>query len=643
MPKLQPAAILCALIFSPLLTAAENKANKLAGESSAYLRQHAHNPVNWFPWGVEAFQKAKAEGKWVFLSIGYSSCHWCHVMEKESFANEEIAKIMNDNFICIKVDREEKPDIDHVYLTALNVMGQRGGWPLSMFLLADGRPLFGGTYWPPFDKKVEGGEVQGFKSVLETALKVKKEKAKEILEQAESLSSATRRSLQGEAVGLNLVDLDRSLVNGAMEALQEEFDPVHGGFSSAARNFQGPKFPTPSVLRLFQKEKKNDPSGKSAKMLDLTLEKMALGGIFDHLGGGFHRYTVERTWTVPHFEKMLYDNAQLCEVYADALKDADVLLYRQTLRSTCDFILARMTSPEGGFYSSLDADSEGVEGKYYVWDDKEITELLPDKQIAGLFRVVYGSEPNFEGKHLIPRRSLNPEKLAAQLKRPSQEIESDLQKIRATLLKTRSLRAPPFLDTKILTGWNGQMIAGLARASAALKEPSYLAAAEKNARFLLNKMVNSEGRLLRVYGAAPGEKPQGKFLAYLEDYAFLVHGLLVLHEITGDEKWRAEGVKLTDLMIKHHGKEGAGPFYQTSNEHEKLFARAIEMYDGAQPSGNSVAIANLTRLGKGLEGKKYIQIAEGTLKRLSGRLKVQPGGSTGLAESLAHFLEAKGK
>ena len=643
--NLRNSCALLAFLFllQPALGEEKGKPNRLAKEASPYLRQHAHNPVDWYPWGEEAFKKAKAEKKLVFLSIGYSACHWCHVMEKESFSNAVIAKILNDNFVCIKVDREERPDIDHAYLTSLNVLGQRGGWPLSMFLLPDAKPFFGGTYWPAFDKEVQGQNMRGFKSVLEGILNVYKTEQKNVEEQAEKLATSTRRVLLGETVGLALIPLDKSLVNASVEAVQEGFDPKYGGFGSQARNFQGPKFPTPCYLKLLQREQGNDPTGNVKSIVSFTLDQMALGGIFDHLGGGFHRYTVEPSWTIPHFEKMLYDNAQLCEAYSRALFNNKNPLYSQALNSTCAFILREMTSPEGGFYSALDADSDGEEGKFYVWTDKELAEVLKEKSDLELFKITYASVPNFEEKFFILRRSMLPEKLALSQKTSLEKLEGSLDTSRKKLLALRNNRIRPFLDTKILTGWNGQMIAGLAMASKALNEPAYLKAAEKASDFILNNLQQADGRLMRSFGAVPGEKAQAKILAYLDDYAYLIHGLLTVYEINGDKKRLAQAVDLNEKMIKHHGKQGTGPFFQTSEEHEKLFARSIDQYDGAQPSANSVALSNMVKLSKYTQDPKHMKIAEDSFKGLVMRLKMQPSSSTALATALAEFLDAQPK
>src|SRR5262245_31899556 len=414
-PFMKNTIALSMIVVTPLVLAAADKppagpANRLAKESSPYLRQHAHNPVNWFPWGPEAFEKAKKEGKLVFLSIGYSSCHWCHVMERESFSNADVAKILNDGFVCIKVDREERPDIDEIYMNALQVLGQNGGWPLSMFLMPDGKPVVGGTYWPPDDRMIDGETAKGFKTILKTVRQIYKEKPKEAAEQADKVAEVTRERLARRVPGVAIVELNRSLVNGAVEELGDEFDEIHGGFGNRVRKFRGTKFPMPSYLELLHLATQTELAGLKSK-LDLTLTKMAEGGIYDQVGGGFHRYSTERTWTVPHFEKMLYDNAQLVEVYAKAHAFKLNPLYERTVRETLEFVLREMTSPEGGFYSALDADSEGEEGRFYVWTPKDLEAALPDKADLSLARAVYGVEGglNFENKYSIPTRN---EKLA---------------------------------------------------------------------------------------------------------------------------------------------------------------------------------------------------------------------------------------
>jgi uncharacterized protein YyaL (SSP411 family) len=616
-------------------------ANHLARESSPYLLQHAHNPVDWYPWGPEAFAKAKKEGKLVFLSIGYSSCHWCHVMERESFSKEDVAKLMNEHFVCIKVDREERPEIDHIYMTALNVQGQRGGWPLSMFLTADGKPIAGGTYWPPEDRVIDGETIRGFKSLLKVVAEIQKEKPKDIQEQADRLATATADALAGAGRGVALVELNRELVSGAIDELKQSFDPDHGGFGSRARKFQGTKFPTPPYLHLLQSEGERTKAADVPDMVKVTLDHMARGGIYDHLGGGFHRYSTERTWTVPHFEKMLYDNAQLVEVYAHAFRLTKAPAARRVVKETLAFVARELTSPDGAFYSALDADADGEEGRFYVWTGAEIDAVLTGSGDADLFKRVYAADgqPNFEGKYHI---LLLPESLAArakEMKLTEEQLEARLAPLRQKLLEARAKRPRPALDTKVLTAWNGQMIAAYATAGRLLQEPKYVATANQAADFVLQNLRTKEGRLQRTYGAAPGQQAAARLTAYLDDYAFLVHGLLALREATGEAKRLEEARSLTDRMVQWHADEKNGGFFYTSHDHEKLFARAKDHYDGAQPSGNSVAAANLVRLWRLTGEQRYRALAEKTFKAFATELKSNPSGLTTMAEALANLLE----
>jgi uncharacterized protein YyaL (SSP411 family) len=626
------AAALLALVAGAVPAADEAKpTNHLSKESSPYLLQHAHNPVDWYPWGDEAFAKAKKEGKPVFLSIGYSSCHWCHVMERESFENEAVAKLLNDWFVCIKVDREERPDIDTIYITALSVLERPGGWPLSMFLTPDGKPIFGGTYWPPDDKEVEGGRVKGFKTILKAVHDAWNEDPKKWREHADTVAAATREALARTMLGLALVELKRDLVADAVDALKQEFDAVHGGFGNPGRRFRGPKFPIPPNLGLLHYEAQHTRADDLLKMRSLTLDKMALGGIYDHLGGGFHRYSTERTWTVPHFEKMLYDNAQLAEVYARAYQATKSPLYRKVVRQTLAFVGREMTSPDGAFYSALDADSDGTEGRFYVWTAREIDVVLTDKAEAELLKKTYGAagEPNFEEKYHILLLE----------KAPEEATEKQLAPLRQKLFDARAKRVRPFLDTKVLTAWNGQMIAGYAVAGQHLEEPGYIAAAGKAADFILTKLRTKDGRLMRTYGARPGAAAEARLNAYLDDYAYFVHGLLCLHDATKQKKWLDEARALSDVMVKYYADDKGGGFYYTSNDHEKLFARGKDQYDGAQPSGNSAAARNFVRLWQKTGDARYRALAEKSFKAFAGGMKENPSALTTMAEALAMYLD----
>jgi uncharacterized protein YyaL (SSP411 family) len=622
-----------------LLVAAEDKpktTNRLARETSPYLLLHAHNPVDWYPWGPEAFAKAKKEGKLVFLSIGYSSCYWCHVMERESFQNDDVAKLMNQQFVCVKVDREERPDIDSIYMTALNVLGQRGGWPLSMFLTADGKPIVGGTYWPPEDRVIDERKVRGFKSILQFMHSWHKEKPQELLDQADHIAALTRRTLSRENE-TETVEPSRRLIAAAVDGMKAEFDPVHGGFGSAANNFRGTKFPVPPSLMLLLEEARRTKSAELTNMVTLTLEHMARGGIYDQVGGGFHRYSTERTWTVPHFEKMLYDNAQLVEVYAKAYSATRDPLYERVVRETLEFVSREMTSPEGGFYSALDAETEGEEGRYYVWTSKELEAVFPDPSDLAFAQKLYGADTglNFENKYHILTR---PRGFDA----TSKDLETRVEAVRQKLYHARARRARPLLDTKALTSWNGQMIAGYAVAGKLLADDGYTRKAAKAADFVLTHLRTPDGRLLRTYGARPGQPPEAKINGYLDDYAYLIHGLLCLHDATNDPRWLEEAKSLTDTMVKWHHDADRGGFYYTSHDHEALFVRAKDQYDSVQPSGNSTAAGNLVQLWIRTGDERYKNLAEKTFRAFAGGLKSNPTASPALASALAMYLDNTG-
>jgi uncharacterized protein YyaL (SSP411 family) len=617
--------------------------NRLAQATSPYLLMHAHNPVDWYPWGPEAFAKAKKEGKLIFLSIGYSSCYWCHVMARESFENEEVAALLNKWFVCIKVDREERPDIDTVYMTALNVMGQNGGWPLSMFMTADAKPILGGTYWPREDKVIEGKTYRGFKSIIQLIHKTVAEKPADVAKLVESVADATTRELEAVGKGKALVELDRKLVEGAVDGLQERFDKVYGGFGSPLRQFRGPKFPTVTNLELLLHEGRRTKNKEVLGMVTLTLDRMAQGGIYDQLGGGFHRYSTERTWIVPHFEKMLYDNGQLTEVYARAYRLTKNPAYRRVLRETLDYVLREMTSPEGALYSSQDAETDEEEGRFYVWTAKELQEALPNPNDLDLIQKVYGAaeKPNFEGKYYILHLPQPLATAAQKLGMPPDQLLARLDPPRRQLFQLRSRRPRPFLNKVSLTGWSGLMIAGFAEGGKVLAEPKYLDAARKAADFVLKHQKTPEGRLLRTYGAAPGQAPKAAVPAYLEDYAFLVHGLLNLYDATGEKKWLDEASRLTDVMIRFHGDKKAGGYYFTANDHEKLFARSKDQYDGATPSGNSVAAQNLVRLWIATGDKRYQEEAKRTFETFAASLKALPESLTTMILALDMYLDHK--
>ena len=623
--------------------AEKGKPNRLAKESSPYLLQHAHNPVDWYPWGSDAFEKAKKDKKIIFLSIGYSSCHWCHVMEKDSFENKEVADYLNKHFVCIKVDREERPDVDDIYMTALHVMETRGGWPLSMFLTPDGKPIVGGTFWPREDREIDGEKVSGFKTILKKIQAVWEKEPKGVAEQADYFAQKTSESLEMALRGSAIVGLDRSLANGAALSVSDNIDPVHGGIGNKSRRHHGTKFPMPTTIGLLLDHAVREKDDELRKLVLLTLDKMALGGIYDQIGGGFHRYSTERTWTVPHFEKMLYDNAQLVELYADAYRLTNNPLYARIIRETLVFIRREMTSPAGGFYSALDADSNGQEGEFYVWTAEEIDKALGDKADVALLRAVYGvtGTPNFEEKFYILKLSRPLDEVATEQKLTKDELDKKLAAIKVKMLEYRGKRPRPFLDTKILTAWNGQMIAGLAKAGEVLKEPEFIATAARAADFILKNNRTPDGRLLRTCTVKADGKVEAKLNAYLDDYAFFIHGLLSLHDASGEKRWLDEAKKLADLVVKWHGDTERGGYFYTSSDHEKLFARPKEYYDGAQPSANGIMARNLVRLSVKFKDDGYRKLAEKAFRQFAGILRSNPSSAPGLCYALQLYLDGK--
>jgi uncharacterized protein YyaL (SSP411 family) len=615
--------------------------NRLAKETSPYLLMHAHNPTDWFPWGPEAFEKARKEGKLIFLSIGYSSCYWCHVMERESFNNEEVAKLLAESFVCIKVDREERPDIDHIYMTALQVQGRGGGWPLSMFMMPDGKPIIGGTYWPREDRKVEDDVIPGFTTIIKAVRDAYKDKKEGVEKQAEEMARATKAALANAGgPGIAIVKLDRALLDDVVDGLKDEFDSEYGGFGSPQRKFKGPKFPMPSRLEFLLHEGLRAKDDKLIGMVRLTLDQMAAGGIYDQLGGGFHRYSTERTWSVPHFEKMLYDNAQLVEVYAQAFKATKDPTYRRIVDETLAYIAREMTSPEGAFYSSQDAETHHEEGRFYVWTAKELAEAIPDQAdrmlVQGFFRA---KDSNFEGKYYILRRMQPLGDYLKQIGMTEADLAKKIDPLKQKLFEVRSKRDQPFLNKIALTSWSGLMIAGYAEAGRSLAEPRYTQIAAAAADFVLKHQKTKDGRLLRTYGAAPGQAPKAAVAGYQEDYAFLVHGLLNLHEATGDKRWLEEARALTDTMTKFYADEKGGGFYFTASDHEKLFARTKDQHDGAQPSGNSMAARNLVRLGIATGDERYRKEAERTFRSFAGSLKSYGPGLVTMADGLQLYLQ----
>jgi uncharacterized protein YyaL (SSP411 family) len=560
-------------------------------------------------------------------------------MERESFSNAEVAKLLNEHFVCIKVDREERPDVDDVYMTALNVAGESGGWPMTMFLTPEGKPIFGGTYFPPEDRVVNGETVAGFKTILKKVVELDKTDRDGLFKQADRIADATADALERNARGVALVALDRELVTEATTSYA--IDTEHGGVGDPAKMFQHAKFPRAATWTFLLQQSRKAGNEAYRKAVTNTLHRMAGGGIYDHLGGGFHRYSTERTWTVPHFEKMLYDNAQLAELYSEAFRIDPDPQYKRTVAGTLGFVSRELTGPEGAFYSALDADSNGKEGEFYVWTADEIKQVLGNDADASFVKAVYGvTAPNFEEKFHILRLPKPTAEIAKDLKVTEEQLLERLEPLKAKLFAHRAKRVRPFLDTKVITAWNGQMVAGYATAGAVFKDKEFLAAAARAADFLLTTMRTKDGRLMRIYAAVPGEKPAPRGNGFLDDYSYLVHGLLCLHDATGEKKWLDAAKALTDLAIEWHGDKVRGGFYYTARDHEKLFARAKDGFDGAQPSANGVMARNLLRLWKKTGDVAYRDFCVKTVRAFAGVLKSNPGAVPSLARCLDELLDA---
>lgn len=563
------------------------KTNRLIHEKSPYLLQHAYNPVNWYPWGEEAFEKARREDKPIFLSIGYSTCHWCHVMERESFENEETARLMNEAFVSIKVDREERPDIDHIYMTVAQLMTGRGGWPLNVIMTPDKRPFFAGTYFP---KESRFGMI-GMDDLCRRIRELWATQRDKVLQSATKILAAVRQipdEQPGEA-------LDHGVLETAYRQLAQRFDKSNGGFGEA------PKFPTPhNVLFLLRYWKRtNDPA--ALDMVEATLQSMRRGGIYDHVGYGFHRYSTDADWLVPHFEKMLYDQAMLAMAYIEAYQATGKEQYARTAEEIFSYVLRDMTSPRGGFYSAEDADSEGEEGKFYVWKLEEIRGLL-DENEAGLFTALYNVNPggNFREEATgritgdnIPHMTKTLSQVARDFTLSDEDAEKLIEQARRKLFEAREVRVHPHKDDKILTDWNGLMIAALAKGAKVLDKPQYAQAAGKAADFILETLRGPDGRLLHRYREGEAGLP-----AHVDDYAFFIWGLLDLYEATFDVTYLKHALDLNKEFIKRFWDAQVGGFYFTAEDSEDLIVRKKEIYDGATPSGNSVASLNLLRLGR---------------------------------------------
>jgi len=562
--------------------------NRLIHETSPYLLGHAHNPVDWYPWGEEALARAKKENKPILLSIGYSSCHWCHVMEKESFEDETIAQIMNEQFINIKVDREERPDLDEIYMNAVQLMTGSGGWPMTVFLTPDLIPFHAGTYFPPEDR----GGMPGFKKVLRVVSEYYHSHLREVEKMATQVKDALQQIV---SIPPHQEVIDETIFTHAFETFKKQYDPVNGGFGRA------PKFPNSLALSFLLRYWKRTGSKEALRSVEWTLEKMADGGIYDHLGGGFHRYAVDERWLIPHFEKMLYDNALLSRTYFEAYQATGQERYRRVGEKILQYVLSEMRSPEGGFYSTQDADSEGEEGKFYLWTQDQIKEIL-GKEIGAPFCSYYGvsHHGNFkEGRNVLYIDSPL-EKVSQGYGIPVEELEKQFEEARKKLFLQREKRAKPNRDEKILTAWNGLMISSFVDGFKVTNREDYLRAAKKGAQFILQKM-KSNGDLMRVY-----VKGISRVKGYSEDYAFFIQALIDLYESTFEMEWLNEADRLNHEMIGRFWDKKEGGFFFTEKREAPLIARSKNPYDQAVPSANSVAVFNLIRLGflKGDESLK---------------------------------------
>lgn len=598
--------------------------NRLSAETSPYLLQHQANPVDWYPWGPEAIERAKREDKPIFLSIGYSACHWCHVMEHESFENASIAKYLNEHFVSIKVDREERPDLDQIYMNAVQIMTGRGGWPMSVFLTPDLKPFYGGTYWPPEPRM----GMPGFEQVLVAVDDAWRNRREAALKQADEMTGYLKSIEHGDDDGKPAVAIDKQsatgvsaaaaqqLLDNAERALHRAFDSRNGGFGGA------PKFPHSMDLQLLLRLWRRKPRPETLEIVTVTLDKMAAGGIYDHLAGGFARYSVDERWLVPHFEKMLYDNALLTSAYVEAFQATGEERFARIARETCVYMLRYMTDEAGGFHGTEDADSEGEEGKFYVWTPAEIKTILGEKA-GDRFCYVYDvtDEGNFEHKQSILNLPKSIEQCAALRQWDLTELKAELADSRAKLLAVRDQRIRPGKDDKVLASWNGLMIAAMAQAGALLAEPRFTAAAERAAYFISEKML-ARGRLQHTW-----RKGQAKLAAYLDDYAYLANAFITLYESTFDERWIDTALSLAETMLEHFQDTEQGGFFFTANDHEQLIARNKDLHDASVPSGNAMAATALIRLGKLTGRTDFLEAAGRTLAMASAVMERTPTGA----------------
>ena len=599
--------------------------NHLINEKSPYLLQHAHNPVNWYAWHKEAFDKAKKEDKPVFLSIGYSTCHWCHVMEHESFEDEEVAKLLNDSFISIKVDREERPDIDNIYMTVCQMMTGSGGWPLTIIMTPDKKPFFAGTYFP---KESRGGRI-GLKDLVAKINSAWKNQRGEIYKSADEITSYLSKSNSASAENFT----NEKIIDEAFAKFSKSFDTQYGGFGKSR------KFPSPHNLIFLLRYYYKTGNTNALNMVTKTLTEMRKGGIYDQVGFGFHRYSTVRNWFLPHFEKMLYDQAMLVLAYTEAYQATKNNLFKRTAEEVLEYVLRDMTSEGGGFYSAEDADSEGEEGKFYVWDKKEVFDIL-GKEDGELFTSIY----NFSNKGTyhdeatgkatgknIPFLTQTFDELSHDLKIPKQELEQKLNRMRIKLFNKREKRIHPYKDDKILTDWNGLMIASLAKAGKVFDEKRFINAAEKSVNFIYANLFNKNGELLHRF-----RDNEAAINGQIDDYSFLIWGLLELYEATFNVDYLIKAIKLTDILTnKFWDKENNSGFYFTAGDSEKLISRPKEFYDGAIPSGNSVMFLNLQKLSKLTADIRFDKYADNVNKAYS---KLSEQSPTAFAQFLSGLI-----
>jgi uncharacterized protein YyaL (SSP411 family) len=599
---------------------AEHKhTNRLQQETSPYLLQHAHNPVDWYPWGVEALGRARAENKPILLSIGYSACHWCHVMERESFENEEIAALMNENFINIKVDREERPDLDQIYMNAVQLMLGHGGWPLTVFLTPDLVPFYGGTYFPPEDRF----RLPGFPRVLSGVADAYRSQPDEIAQTTSSFLNELRRmSVAHESNE----PINEQLLDAAAAALARNYDPKHGGFGGA------PKFPASMNLEFLLRIHHRNGNGEMLRMVTETCRRMAEGGLYDQLGGGFHRYSTDAQWLVPHFEKMLYDNALLSRLYLHVYQVTGEEFFRRIAEETLDYVAREMTDAGGAFYSTQDADSEGVEGKFFVWSIEEINQLLGEDD-GRILAAYYDATPagNFEEKNIlhVPRPA---QAVAAELNVPVERLHEVIERSKPLLFAAREKRIKPGRDEKAIAAWNGMMLTSFAEASTILERDDYRRIAERNAEFILTTL-RREGALQHVY-----KDGQAKHHAYLDDYSCVASGLLSLYEATGAIRWLRECITLAEQMCAEFWDETDGGFFYTSTRGEQLIVRNKDFMDNATPAGNSVAAELLLRLALLTENQNHQRKAVTVFRLLRDQMVRYPSAFGYLLGALDFYL-----